>query len=174
MLRPLAGRMCASIVRENYPGKGIIGRFCPGALSVQQKPAACFQPGGLVGLGQGVEVRGRCGRVVDPFAQQRRAVDQVDRQAVVFVFVGEVAPQRVVRLQAAQGSGLTAEQIEADFALMEEVLILSRNRAWVPVIEAAAAKGPVFAAFGALHLSGDEGVLNLLSADGYRIDRLQL
>jgi hypothetical protein len=55
------------------------------------------------------------GAVVDPFAQQRAAVDQIDRQAVVLVLVGEVAPQRVVRLQAPdrlEGERLQAPRAE--------------------------------------------------------------
>jgi hypothetical protein len=42
--------------------------------------------------------RGRV-RIVDPLAQQRAAVDQVDREPVALVLVGEVAPQRVVRVR---------------------------------------------------------------------------
>lgn len=64
------------------------------------------------------------------------------------------------------------EQVEADFALMQEALMNSRNRAWIPVIEAAAAEGPVVAAFGALHLPGEEGVLNLLAGRGWALERL--
>ena len=68
----------------------------------------------------------------------------------------------------------TPEQVEKDFAVMEESLMKKRNRSWIPVIETAAAKGPVLVAFGALHLSGDEGILNLLAAQGYKIERLSL
>ena len=49
-----------------------------------------------------------------------------------------------------------------------------RNRAWIPVIEAAAPKGPVVAAFGALHLSGTDGVLALARARGFTLERLDL
>ncbi|MBL9053177.1 MAG: TraB/GumN family protein, partial [Tabrizicola sp.] len=50
----------------------------------------------------------------------------------------------------------------------------ARNRAWIPVLTKAAAEGPVFAAFGALHLSGKEGVLNLLEQEGFTIEPLDL
>ena len=49
-----------------------------------------------------------------------------------------------------------------------------RNRAWIPVLEETARKGTVFAAFGALHLSGETGVLALLQANGWTIERLPL
>ena len=70
--------------------------------------------------------------------------------------------------------GYTPAQIDHEFARMEEALMSSRNRKWIPVIEAAAAKGPVFAAFGALHLPGQEGVLALLEKAGFTLERLPL
>ncbi len=51
----------------------------------------------------------------------------------------------------------------------QKTLIDARNRAWIPVIESAAAEGPVVAAFGALHLPGPSGVLALLQANGWTI-----
>ena len=70
--------------------------------------------------------------------------------------------------------GYTAERADAEFARLEEVLIAARNRNWIPVIEQAAAQGPVFVAFGALHLSGSEGVLNLMQQAGWTMERLPL
>ncbi|MCX7287268.1 MAG: TraB/GumN family protein, partial [Rhodobacterales bacterium] len=70
--------------------------------------------------------------------------------------------------------GYTRDQIDAEFATMEELLMNARNRSWIPVLTEAAAKGPVFAAFGALHLSGDDGVLNLLQNAGFDIVPLSL
>ena len=46
----------------------------------------------------------------------------------------------------------------------------ARNRAWIPVIEAAA-EGPVLAAFGALHLSGKDGVLTCCKAEGFTLEQ---
>ncbi|MFO1202086.1 MAG: TraB/GumN family protein [Tabrizicola sp.] len=70
--------------------------------------------------------------------------------------------------------GYTRAQVDEEFARMEEIVAASRNRAWIPVLTEAASKGPVFAAFGALHLSGEEGVLNLLKKEGYTIEELIL
>jgi len=70
--------------------------------------------------------------------------------------------------------GYTRDQIDADFARMEELLMNARNRAWIPVLLDAAADGPVFTAFGALHLSGEEGVLNLLQNEGFTLEELPL
>jgi uncharacterized protein YbaP (TraB family) len=70
--------------------------------------------------------------------------------------------------------GYTPERMEREFALIEDNLINTRNRSWISVIEEAARKGPVFVAFGALHLSGENGVLALLEAQGFNVVRLPL
>lgn len=70
--------------------------------------------------------------------------------------------------------GYTREQVDAEYARMEDMLMDSRNRAWIPVLTKAAADGPVFAAFGALHLSGKAGVLNLLQDEGFTLTELPL
>jgi uncharacterized protein YbaP (TraB family) len=68
--------------------------------------------------------------------------------------------------------GYSAERVEREFALMEVALMVQRNQDWIPVLTRAAADGPVLAAFGALHLSGDQGVLALLQAEGFTLKRL--
>lgn len=70
--------------------------------------------------------------------------------------------------------GYTPERVEADFAISENALIIWRNQAWIDRIEAAAAEGPAVVAFGALHLSGAEGVLNLLARRGWELTPLDL
>lgn len=70
--------------------------------------------------------------------------------------------------------GVSRAQVDAEFAKMEEVLMTRRNRAWIPVLTGAASEGPVFAAFGALHLSGTDGVLALLQNQGFDIQPLTL
>jgi uncharacterized protein YbaP (TraB family) len=68
--------------------------------------------------------------------------------------------------------GMSRGEVDAEFAAMEEALMSARNRAWIPVIEEAAARGPVLAAFGSLHLSGQDGVLALLERGGWALERL--
>lgn len=68
--------------------------------------------------------------------------------------------------------GLPKAEADRLQALLEDVVVTGRNRSWIPVIEGAAAEGPVLAAFGALHLPGQEGVLNLLAQDGWTVTPL--
>lgn len=63
-------------------------------------------------------------------------------------------------------------EFNAQMAEMEADLLDARNRNWIPVINDAAAKHDhVFIAFGAAHLIGEFGVLNLLQNDGWTITR---
>jgi len=68
--------------------------------------------------------------------------------------------------------GADPEANAADFIRMEEALMSQRNRDWLPALIDAAEAGPAFAAFGALHLSGEAGVLALLQAQGFTVERL--
>ena len=78
----------------------------------------------------------------------------------------------LMRHMSYDAPGYTREQVDAEMAVLEELLMNSRNRAWIPVIEEAAAEGPLVVAFGALHLSGEEGVLNLLQRNGWTVTPL--
>jgi len=55
----------------------------------------------------------------------------------------------------------------------EELFLHSRNRNWIPVMEAALSKGTCFFAVGAAHLGGKEGVINLLRKAGYTVNPVQ-
>ena len=59
------------------------------------------------------------------------------------------------------------EQLMAE---LEQELLINRNRNWIPVIETAAqTHDDIFIAFGAAHLFGEEGVLNLMAQNGWDI-----
>lgn len=73
------------------------------------------------------------------------------------------------RYLADQLPGANPQRNARDLARLEEVLINDRNRRWIPVLTEAVAQGPAIAAFGALHLAGEEGVLSLLAAEGFTI-----
>ena len=55
----------------------------------------------------------------------------------------------------------------------EEVLLLQRNRNWIPVMQGLMAEETVFFAVGAGHLAGEEGVIALLRKAGYTMTPVQ-
>lgn len=61
-------------------------------------------------------------------------------------------------------------EVETQMAVMEDALLIQRNHNWIPVIEAAAADhDKIVVAFGAAHLMGEFGVLNLLAQAGWAL-----
>ncbi len=58
------------------------------------------------------------------------------------------------------------------FAQFAAALLDARNRAWMDVLAPQLELGGVFAAFGALHLPGATGVIELLRARGFEVTRL--
>ena len=79
-----------------------------------------------------------CGRV-DPQAAAERA-SEFDNLA------GDSrSAWELMRFVSYDLPGYTREEIDAEFARMEELVAASRNRAWIPVLTEASAKGPVLA-----------------------------
>ena len=68
--------------------------------------------------------------------------------------------------------GMTQAEADREMALIDRIMISGRNAAWISVLEGAAQKGPILAAFGALHLPGESGVLNLLARKGWALQAL--
>lgn len=67
---------------------------------------------------------------------------------------------------------LGGEEAEEDFALFEKQLLTDRNRDWVDLLLEQAEGRSVFAAAGAAHLPGENGVLYLLEQEGFKIEQL--
>ncbi len=66
-----------------------------------------------------------------------------------------------------------AERLRELFAQMEEDLLIARNVAWIPVIlDALEGHRQITIAAGAGHLAGEAGVLALLEAEGFTLERL--
>ncbi len=74
--------------------------------------------------------------------------------------------------QAEAEKTIGAKQSAEVFARFEKEMLVDRNRAWMTALEPALADGNVFAAFGALHLVGETGIVELLRARGYTVTRL--
>lgn len=71
---------------------------------------------------------------------------------------------------------LSAELLDDfdEFPGLHETLVAKRNRAWVPALERLLANGGRhLVVVGALHLVGDDSVIELLEARGHDVERLQ-
>lgn len=58
---------------------------------------------------------------------------------------------------------------EEDFGKYNNILLDERNHNWIPVIGEQAKKIPTFFAFGAGHMGGEKGVINLLRKAGFTV-----
>lgn len=107
--------------------------------------------------------------VLDPVLQQEMFVAMIEGY-----FAGEVGQVwELGRVSLGFIEGIAPEVAEALFEETEEQLLDARNRAWIAVIEAAAAEhGRVMVAAGAAHLPGEAGVLALLQERGWTITPL--
>jgi uncharacterized protein YbaP (TraB family) len=85
----------------------------------------------------------------------------------------------VIRLTNAWKAGDTAtvERIVLDDVkgdpLMYERLLVNRNRAWLPTLDALLKRtGRAFIVVGAAHLVGPDGLLAMFKAKGYKVEQL--
>ena len=66
------------------------------------------------------------------------------------------------------------KSMQEDFPDIYQTILVDRNKAWLPQIEALLETKEIeFILVGALHTSGEEGLLNLLKNRGYQIKQLQ-
>jgi uncharacterized protein YbaP (TraB family) len=55
----------------------------------------------------------------------------------------------------------------------KDVLLVNRNKNWIPVIEKVIKSTPTFFGVGAAHLAGDDGVIKLLRKQGYKVEAVK-
>ena len=81
-----------------------------------------------------------------------------------------VAIWEASRISSKDVPGLDPARAEELFAETEQVILIDRNHAWIPRIDAAAqTHDNIVLAVGAAHLPGVDGVLNLLQSDGWTL-----
>ena len=73
----------------------------------------------------------------------------------------------------ARQSGFPEAELNVVFNQVERDLMDTRNAAWIDLLIPAAQNKTTLVATGALHLSGDQGILNLLHHAGYQLERIQ-
>lgn len=83
---------------------------------------------------------------------------------------GKVYGRRFFDPADAQTEAMLEEMVD----LVQSDLIGKRNARWIPVILDATQNGDVLVAAGALHMPGDLGLLRMLEAEGFTIERIVL
>ena len=94
----------------------------------------------------------------------------------------EAMEQRVAQMhalwRAGDGEGLyalTGAEMKAEYPALYERMNTARNLAWLPRVKAmldAQAEDDALVVVGALHLLGEDGLVDLLEAEGYTVERL--
>lgn len=141
------------------------------AATAQGLPIMALEPfDTLFTLFEGLSHADQIDLLVETLATTGAVEDDMARTIADSYFAGE---SRLFwafsRQQLLDLAGADPARIARGFDLIEDRLMTRRNQAWIAVIEAQAAKGPLVVAFGALHLSGRAGVLNLLAQNGWEI-----
>ncbi len=60
---------------------------------------------------------------------------------------------------------------DAEIDALDDAMVYARNRSWIPKLEELFATGNVFVAVGADHVRGPRGVVELLKARGWTVER---
>lgn len=191
VLSPAVYQELAQFLQSRGGDINRMAQFKPGMLSVLLTLEELKR---LNQLGQGV----------DDFFDQRAQADKktrlfletIEQQLGFLANMGEGQEDRFIlysireleslssvmaQLKAAwrQGDNLTLEKIginewREDFPIIYQNLLVRRNNAWIPQIEAMLNTNPTEAVLvGALHLVGNEGVLQQLRDRGYKVEQLQ-
>lgn len=158
----------------NMTGRGLDGMVMDAAIAADV-PIRALEPYDTVfGIFGDLSIEDQLSMIRATLATEDRSEDFAITLADTYFAEDSRLIWEFMRYQALQMPDQSPDVVEAEFARMEDAMMVKRNRAWIPVIEAAAAEGPVFAAFGSLHLSGEDGVLNLLHEAGFALERLEL
>ncbi|WP_050928263.1 TraB/GumN family protein [Aestuariivita boseongensis] len=103
-----------------------------------------------------------------PFAHDSE--DQFMTTSYFYFDEQTAAAWEFARVMSHRRSELPPEQVEALLEEFKTKLLDTRNHAWMdPILSAR--ESTIVVAVGALHLMGEDGVLNLLDQAGYRLDR---
>lgn len=108
-------------------------------------------------------------------ADALRSLDRVEdfrRTAVELYRRGEMAMLQEFEIRNGAETLGEAESRRL-YTAFSEALITGRNRAWMAVMVPELERGAVFAAFGALHLPGAGGVVELLRRHGFTVTRVE-
>lgn len=94
----------------------------------------------------------------------KKAIDGIEKERTLFAKM-----QEAYKLQQLHEIMVLMNEEAPEFMAHEEVLLDTRNSTWVPRIVEISSKQAAFYGFGAAHLAGPRGVINLLREQGYEL-----
>ncbi|MCH6565448.1 MAG: TraB/GumN family protein [Proteobacteria bacterium] len=176
--------------KRGIPMAGIIG-FKPGMVSIMMTMVE-LQRLGLAGIGvdayystKSINDQKKLGQLETVETQiafiASMGAGQVDEMLIYTLADIERLPELMNSMKHAWRRGNLAQlkavgitPFKNEFPDIYQALIVDRNNAWLPKIEAMVETSEVeFVLVGALHLAGDNGLLAQLVARGYRVRQLQ-
>lgn len=105
-------------------------------------------------------------------------IDAADQQALFVAMLDAYFSEQIARVweisqvAARELTGMTVEEASAQMAETQEMLLDTRNRNWIPIIEeATTTHDNIIIAVGAAHLPGEFGLIELLKNTGWALER---
>ena len=105
-------------------------------------------------------------------------IDAADQQALFVAMLDGYFAEQIARVWAVSQiaalnlTDMTVQEAEEQMAETQELLLDTRNRNWIPIIEQAAVDhDKIVIAVGAAHLPGENGVIKLLEQSGWTVAR---
>ncbi len=161
----------ACMIREAQAGKPILDDMLAQRADAAGVPVQGLETygealGALIDLPESDMVAMVLDLLRSPYDEQ-----DVWRTSASLYRAGEIAAIWEFSVAEAQKT-IGTRQSAVVFQRFERELLVDRNRAWMRTLVPAFKKGGVFAAFGALHLVGETGIVELLRGRGFTVTRL--
>ena len=110
------------------------------------------------------------GRLTICHTSNRAEINEIHRQ--IPVVENDLLPEESEMHTLLSGAGFTDVMIadeDEGLSEWEDLLVVDRNKNWIPVMERMMNEAPTFFAVGAGHLAGKNGVIRLLRKSGYSV-----
>ena len=117
---------------------------------------------------------------LETLQQQMEALDaiSIEEQAVALdesIVSGRAEYDNMLKVYLNRDLETLGKQMAESDEMMDGFsaeLLTKRNKNWVPLLQKWMSEEPIFVAVGAGHLPGEDGLINLLKSEGYRVEPL--
>jgi uncharacterized protein YbaP (TraB family) len=117
---------------------------------------------------------------LETLQQQMEALDaiSIEEQAVALdesIVSGRAEYDKLLKVYLNRDLETLGKQMVENDEMMDDFsaeLLTKRNKNWVPLLQKWMSENSIFVAVGAGHLPGEDGLINLLKREGYRVEPL--